>query len=67
MNPSPTHQEIISLAMEKLNWKRPKVLSWYKLENPHLGGARPEELVNRGESDRVIDFLNRRERERCSK
>lgn len=61
------HEEIIELAMEKLQWKRPKVLSWYKLENPHLGGARPEELVNRGESDRVIAFLVRRERERSQK
>lgn len=61
------HEEIIELAMEKLQWKRPKVLSWYKLENPHLGGARPEELVNRGESDRVIAFLDRREGERSQK
>lgn len=64
MSSTPTHKEMIALAMEKLNWKLPKVMSWYKLENPHLGGARPEELVNRGESARVVDFLERRERER---
>jgi hypothetical protein len=63
----PTHAEMIELAIQKLNWKRAKVLSWYKLENPHLGGARPEELVTRGESDRVIAFLDRRERERGGK
>lgn len=59
-----SHEEVIQFAMDKLKWKRLKVLSWYRLENPHLGGARPEELVNRGQADRVLAFLDRRERER---
>jgi hypothetical protein len=64
MDHKKTRQDVIDIAMKKLNWKKPKVLSWYKLENHHLGGASPEELVNRGESARVIAFLERRERER---
>lgn len=59
-----TKEQIIQLIIEKLKWKKDKALSWYKTENPHLKGARPEELVKRGQSDKIIEFLNRRERER---
>jgi hypothetical protein len=62
-----TKEEVIQLAMDKMQWKRAKVLSWYKLENPHLNGARPEELVDRGDTDRIIELLDRRERERNKK
>jgi hypothetical protein len=62
-----TKEEVIQLAMDKMQWKRAKVLSWYKLENPHLKGARPEELVDRGDTDRIIELLDRRERERNKK
>lgn len=64
MRQNKTHQDMITFAMKKLQWNQKKVMSWYKLENPHLGGARPEELVNRGESKQVIAFLERREQER---
>lgn len=59
-----TKEELIRLIAKKLEWKREKALSWYKTENPHLRGARPEELVNRGELDQVLELLDRRERER---
>jgi hypothetical protein len=51
---------IIKLAKDCLNWKEAKIISWYKLENRWLGGVSPHELVNRGEGQKVIDFLESR-------
>lgn len=65
--PSLSKEEVIKLAMEKLGWKRPKVLSWYELENPHLKKTRPSELVDRCDTDSIVELLNRRERERTKK
>jgi len=59
-----TKEEVIQMAMEKLKWKRPKVLSWYELENAALKHARPSELVDRGDTDRIVELLERREQER---
>ena len=58
-----TKEELIRLITKKLEQKREKALSWYKTENPRPRGARPEEFVNRGELDRVLELLDRRERE----
>ncbi len=57
-------EQVITLAMEKLAWPRKKVLSWYELENAALKKARPSELVDRGDTDRIVELLDRRERER---
>lgn len=60
----PTLEEIITLAMEKLQWSRKKVMSWVEKENPALNHARPRELVDRGQGDQVVELLNKRERDR---
>jgi hypothetical protein len=59
-----TMEQVITMAMEKLQWSRKKVMSWYELENASLKHARPCELVDRGDTDRIIDLLNKRERDR---
>jgi hypothetical protein len=60
----PTLEQIVVLAMEKLQWPRKKVLSWVEKENPSLKYARPRELVDRGQGELVIELLNKRERDR---
>jgi hypothetical protein len=57
-------QEIVELAIEKLKWPRAKVLSWMEKENASLKHARPRELVDRGETDRIVELLNKREADR---
>lgn len=59
-----TREEVIELAIKKLKWTRNKVLSWYELENAALKHARPSELVERGDTDRIVELLDRREKER---
>lgn len=59
-----TKQEIIALAMESFGWKEAKCLSWFKLENKLLGGNSPFELMQRGETDKVVQFLKRKRAER---
>jgi len=56
-------EEIISLAMERLGWNEKKVRSWYKKENNWLKGNSPKELVERGEFDKVVDFLMSRQKD----
>lgn len=60
----PTLEQIVTLAMEKLQWTRKKVMSWVEKENPSLKHSRPRELVDRGQGELVIDLLNKRERDR---
>lgn len=60
----PTMEQIVTLAIECFGWKRPKVLSWYAKENLRLKKARPQELVDRGQGELVIEFLEERRRER---
>lgn len=52
-----TKDEIVALAMECFQWKELKCLSWYKLQNPHLGGNSPKELVQRGQTSKIVEFL----------
>ena len=59
-----TMEQIITLAMEKLEWSREKVLSWYEKENASLKKARPSELVDRGTTDPIVELLNKREADR---
>ena len=59
-----TENQVIELAMKKLKWTREKVVSWYNKENAALKKARPRELVERGDTDRIVELLDRRERER---
>jgi hypothetical protein len=53
-----TKDEVVALAMAKLQWKETKVLSWYKLQIPGLGGNSPKELVQRRETSKIVAFLN---------
>ncbi len=57
-------EEIITLAMNKLQWSREKCLSWYEKENASLNKSRPRELMERGDTDRIITLLNKREADR---
>jgi hypothetical protein len=57
-------EEIVVMAMEKLQWNRKKVLSWVEKENPSLKHARPRELVERGQTDRIVELLEKRETDR---
>ena len=59
-----TREQVIEMAILKLDWTRKKVLSWYELENAALKHSRPSELVDRGDTDRIVELLDRRERER---
>lgn len=62
----PTSGEIIQLAIECFGWTREKVLSWYERENPRLKKSRPSELVNRGQGQVVIEFLESKRQERIT-
>lgn len=59
-----TMNEVINLAMKKFNWTREKVLSWYEKENPSLKKARPRELVERGQTNKIVELLDKRESDR---
>jgi len=52
--------EIIEIAMDAYQWKEAKVLSWYKLQIPQLGGNSPKELVQRGQTSKLITFLQKK-------
>ena len=60
----PTMEQVIEHAIQKLGWPRKKVLSWYMKENPALNHSRPQEKVDRGLGQEVIDLLDKRERDR---
>jgi hypothetical protein len=55
-----TRESIISLAMACLNWPRARATSWYTQENRWFNTNSPRELVQRGEGQTVIDFLEAR-------
>lgn len=59
-----TKDEVIRLAMEAFQWKELKCLSWYKLQNRHLGGNSPMELVQRHQTSKIVAFLRRKASER---
>lgn len=59
-----TYEEVVVLAMEKLKWDRKKVLSWMEKENASLRHSRPRELVERGETNRIVELLDKREADR---
>lgn len=61
-----TEQDIIELAMECFAWDRKKVKSWYLKENPRLRKSRPSELIDRGQGQLVVDFLESRRAERIN-
>ncbi len=52
--------EIIAMAMEAFEWPYKKIMSWYQLENAALNHARPCELVERGNTDPIVELLKRR-------
>ena len=59
-----TKDEVIRLAMRSFGWKELKCLSWYKLQNPNLGGNSPMELVQRGQTGKLVEFLERKAAEK---
>ena len=59
-----TREEVLQMAMDKLQWSYDKVKSWYRKENAALNGSRPEELVDRGDTDRIVALLEKRESDR---
>ena len=61
-----TRAQVIELAIKAFDWPRAKVLSWYEKENPRLKKARPSELVDRGQSEIVEEFLNLKNQERLA-
>jgi hypothetical protein len=52
-----TKEEVIQLAMQCFNWKEAKCISWYKLQNPLLGGNSPMELVQREQTSKILVFF----------
>ena len=46
--------EILKLAMDAYAWKESKCVSWYKLQIPQLGGNSPMELVQRGQTGKLV-------------
>ncbi len=52
-----TKDDVIQLAMQCFGWKELKCLSWYKLQNPSLGGNSPMELVQRKQTAKIVVFL----------
>jgi hypothetical protein len=59
-----TKEQIIEMAMDCLGWKEAKCVSWYTQENRWLGGNSPRELMQRGETEKVVKFLQQRLKER---
>ena len=59
-----TKDEVVRLAMLSFGWKELKCLSWYKLQNPHLGGNSPMELVQRKQTAKLVTFLKQKAAER---
>lgn len=55
-----SQEEIIAMAMEAFEWPYKKIMSWYRLENKSLNDARPCELVERGNTDPIVELLKRR-------
>lgn len=58
-----SQEEIIVMAMQAFGWSRKKILSWYVKENASLKKARPSELVERGNTDPIVELLKRRAQE----
>jgi hypothetical protein len=58
-----SQEEIISMAMDAFGWPYKKILSWYNKENANLNKARPSELVERGNTDPIVELLKRRSSE----
>jgi uncharacterized protein (DUF2384 family) len=59
-----TEAEIKALAAECFGWPKAKVNSWYTKENPRLRKSRPQELVDRGQGQLVVDFLESKREEK---
>ncbi|MBC7396671.1 MAG: hypothetical protein H7333_04435 [Bdellovibrionales bacterium] len=59
-----TKEEVIQLAMDCFLWKELKCLSWYKLQNPSLSGNSPKELVQRGQTSKLVVFLKKKAQDR---
>ncbi len=59
-----TKEEVIQLAMDCFQWKELKCLSWYKIQNRFLGGNSPKELVQRGQTAKIVVFLKQKAQDR---
>ena len=54
-----TKEEVIQLAMDAFDWKELKCIAWYKLEIKGLAGNSPKELVQRGQTSKIVELLKR--------
>lgn len=61
-----TREQVIEMAQDAFGWSMQKILSWYELENAGLNKSRPSELVDRGDTDKIIAFLAKRKAERIA-
>lgn len=52
-----TNETMIRLIMDCMAWPRSRSISWYKTENRWFNSNSPRELVQRGEEQIVVDFL----------
>ncbi len=59
-----SQEQVIQMAMKAFEWPYKKIMSWYIKENAALKYARPSELVERGNTDPIVELLKRRENER---
>ena len=58
-----SQEEILAMAQDAFGWPYKKILSWYMKENASLNKARPCELVERGNTDPIVELLERRAKE----
>ena len=52
-------ESIIDLAIEVFGWGKTRVLFWYRTFNCFLNDYSPAQLVEQGEGQRVIDYLEK--------
>jgi hypothetical protein len=58
-----SQEVILAMAQDAFGWPYKKILSWYNKENASLKHARPSELVERGNTDPIVELLKRRANE----
>ena len=66
MNDELTRDQVIRLAMQTFGWTERKCTDWFKLEIKGLNYNSPMELVNRKETGKIVELLNREARQRNS-
>lgn len=55
-----TDKEVMSLynkILSEMNWSHPKTQTWFKTENPLLGGMSPDEMIKKGRIEKLKQFI----------